>query len=89
MHEYQDSEAIAHPKVLFAVSRYDGNTHKTPDCFSTIDKEVKNIDKNTWRTIYKSINAPYFGEVKLFTKYFNDQCKKRQNKTQNIPPDIK
>ena len=44
----------------------------------TMDIDVKNIDKNdnnTWRTIYKSIDLPYFGEVKLFPKACLDKCK--------------
>ena len=41
-------------------------------------------DKNKRRKIYKEIDTPYFGEVKLFTKAFLDHYKNSPNDPQNI-----
>ena len=57
-----------------------------------MDIYVKNIDKNdknTWRTVYEAIDAPYFVEVKLFPKSFPDYCKNHPNCPQIIPNEIK
>ena len=50
---------------------------------------LTNIDKNTWRTIYEEIDAPYFLQVKLFPRLFIHFCKTHLNETQIIPADIK
>ena len=58
-------------EVPVAGSRYELNTQNTLNCFKKIDLNVSNIDrndKNTWRTIYEEIDAPYFVGVKLFPK---------------------
>ena len=63
-------------------AREDGNTHKTPEYVRTMDIDVENInknDKNRWRNIYEAIDAPYFGEVKLFPKEFLDPYKENPN----------
>ena len=57
-----------------------------------MDLYVANIDKNyknTWRTIYEAIDAPYFVEVKLFPKSFINQYKNHPNEPQSITSDIK
>ena len=51
-------------EVPSAGYRYERNTHQTLEYVRTMDKYVKSIDKNdknTWRTIYEAIGAPYFG----------------------------
>ena len=78
--------------MLVEGDRDDGNTQMTPEYLMTIDIYVKKIDKsdkNTWRTIHEEINAPYFGEVKIFPKALLDQYKNNTNKTQKIPYEIK
>ena len=68
--------------------KYYVNTQKTQWYVSKFYIDVKNIDKNDkniWRTIYEAIYAPYFEEVKLFSKEFIDHCKNRPNEPQNIP----
>ena len=53
-----------------------------------MDLDVGDIDKNyknTWRTIYAEIDAPYFVEVELFPKLFLGQCKNHPNEPQNNP----
>ena len=75
-----------------AGDRDNGNINKTPYYLMKIDIDVENINKNdnnTWRNIYKSINAHYFREVKLFTSLFIDHCKNHPNYPQNIPSEIK
>ena len=52
-------------------------------------KIIDKNDKNTWRTIYKAIYAPYFGKVRLFPKEFLDHYKNHPNEQQNIPYQIK
>ena len=64
--EDQDAEESDHPEVPVAWARDYGNTHKISYYYTKMDIYVLNIDrndKNTWRTIYKEIDAPYFGEV--------------------------
>ena len=85
--KYKDGDAGAHPKFPVEVDREDLTTHNKPEYFITIYIYVKNIDrndKNTWRTIYEAIDAPYFGDVNLFTKVFLDQCKNHPNEPQKI-----
>ena len=43
----------------------------------------------TWRTIYEAIHGPYFGEFKLFPKYFLEKYKINQNTPHNILSEIK
>ena len=53
--------------------------------------DVENIDKNdknTQRTVYKAIDAPYFGEAKIFSKVFPVKFKDHPNEPQNIPSEI-
>ena len=91
MHEYQYSEASDHTEVPVSGSIGDRNTNDTPDYVSTMDIYVKNIDKNdnnTWITIYKAIDEPYFGGVKLFTKSFLNHCQNHPNDPQKIPTEI-
>ena len=50
-----------------------------------MDIDVENInknDKNRWRNIYEAIDAPYFGEVKLFPKEFLYPYKDHPNNPQ-------
>ena len=102
MNKDQDTEVISSPEMTVYFSEYhevtvsgakdEANTQKTPDYFRKMDLDVANIDKNdknTRKTIYKAIDAPYFGWFKIFTKSFLNQCKKYPNKPQNIPTDIK
>ena len=61
------------------------NTQKTPKYDTIIDLDVAIInknDKNKWRTIYKAIDEPYFGEFKLFPREFINICKKYPNDPQ-------
>ena len=56
-----------------------------------MDLDVANIDKNknkSLRIIYNAIDVSYFGEVKLFPKWFINHYKKHPNEPQNIPTDI-
>ena len=92
MPEYQYAESNTHPEVPVLGARDELNIQKIPEYIRRMDIYVKNIDKNyknTWRTISKAIDVPYFGEVKLFTKEFLDQCKNHLNEPQNIPTEIK
>ena len=81
-----DAEASAHHKLPEDVTednsvpvieyRDEGNTHKTPDYSRTMYLDVANIDKNykhIWRIIYKTIDAPSFGEVEIFPISFLNQ----------------
>ena len=63
-------------------ARYDKVAHVIPSSLNTMEIYMESIDKydkKTWRTIYKSIEELYFGEVKLFPKYFLGRCKKNPN----------
>ena len=95
--KYQDSESsdqsevpgdfTEYYEVTVSGYIYEGNKQKTPDYVRTMYLDVENIDKNdknTWRNIYEEIDASYFGEVKLFTKSFLNQCKKYPNYPQTI-----
>ena len=42
-------------------------------------KIIDKLFKNTWRTIYDSIDEPYFREAKLFSKENLDHCKNHPN----------
>ena len=75
-------------KYQLQETEIDINKHNTPAYFSTMDIDVKNIDKNdknTWITIYEPIDEPYFWEVKIFTKVFIYHCKKNPKYPQEIP----
>ena len=68
------------------------NTQKKPEYVSTMNLYVKNIDKNdknTYRTIYQAMFAPYFVEVNLFPTSFLYHCRNHINEPQNISTDIK
>ena len=72
-------------------ARYGKNTQKTTDYIMTMNVDVENIDrndKNTRITIYKSINAYYFGEVIISTKSFLYHCKNHPNDPQKNPNEI-
>ena len=73
MSKYQDAEASANPEfpkyfpdyheVPVVGDRDKVNTQKTSDYGRTMSLDVANIDKNdknTWSTIHKEIDAPYF-----------------------------
>ena len=90
--KYKDTEASDNPEVPVSGSKYGRKTHKTPEYFRTMDIYVKNIgknDKNTWKNIYKEIDAPYIGGVKNFPKMFLDQCKNYPNEPHKIPSETK
>ena len=79
-------------EVSFAGDRDGGNTQKKPEYVRTIYLDVVNIDKNdknAWRTIYKAIDAPFFGDFKLFPKSFPNQYRKHLNEPKKNPTDIK
>ena len=72
-------------ELPFIRYRYEGNTQNTPKYVRTMDLYITNIDKNdknTWRTIYEAIDAPYFGEVGIFSIKLTNQYKIHPNETQ-------
>ena len=63
------SEVPGYYEIPISGANNKGNTLKTPECVTAIYLDVANTkkkDKNTRRIIYKAIDAPYFGEVKIF-----------------------
>ena len=55
-----------------------------------LDLEKISIKKQPfWRPIYEVIDDSYFGEVKLFSKMFLNQCRNNPNEHKNIPNEFK
>ena len=96
-------EASANPDNIYAeasflheahvaVEVYDRGNHRTTVYTRTMKIDVENIyeyEMKTWRTIYEAIHGPYFGEFKLFPKYFLEKYKINQNTPHNILSEIK
>ena len=60
-------------EVHVAGVRYEIKTHNKPEYVRTVNLDVKNIDENDMnarRAIYKAVDVPHFGEVKLFSFFF-------------------
>ena len=83
-----DVEASVHSEAPVEGTKDFKNPQRKSEFNTTMDLNVKKIDKNdnnTWEKIYEKTDEPYFGEVKLFSKEFLDHIKRNPNTPQNIP----